>query len=250
MNRVRELPAVTEAFGAPDRFMTPRRVRVIRAAPLGTPVNFVVNNRKDRIHGHQIKGLFYEQDVLQILARRFPKNGVFVDIGANIGNHTLFMLTHGNASRVIPVEPNPDAIRLFAAMVRLNDLEDRVERKTLGYGIGGENVGGYSIHDPKGNLGWVRLTHGEGEIELRTGDTLFADEPRIDMIKIDVEGMEIQALSGLNATISRHRPMLFVEVDEVNRDAFFELQQQLGYRIVEETKRTKQNQNFLMEPQS
>ena len=85
---------------------------------------------------------------------------------------------------------------------------------------------------------------------MRTGDTLFADEPRIDMIKIDVEGMEIQALSGLNATISRHRPMLFVEVDEVNRDAFFELQQQLGYRIVEETKRTKQNQNFLMEPQS
>ena len=248
MDAIELHPSVVDAFGQPGHFVNPRGSRVIRATPLGTPVYFVINNKRDRIHGHQLKGVFYEQDVLQILAQHMPINGVFVDIGANIGNHALFMLRHGGARRVIPIEPNPDAIRLLAAMVRLNGLDDDVERATLGYGIGAENVGGYAIHNPKGNLGWVRLTQGDGEIELRTGDTLLANEARIDFIKIDVEGMEIEALSGLEGTIARHRPMMFIEVDTINRDAFFDAMKRFDYAIEHEFAQTKQNQNFLLRP--
>lgn len=242
------LPVVAQFFGDSGRYVSPRGTRVIRANPLGTPVYFVVNNRKDRIHKRQLKGFFYEQDILKILAEHIPEGGVFVDVGANIGNHTLFMLRHSKASRVVPIEPNPDAIQLFAAMVRLNGLEDRVEKATLGYGIGSENVGGYAIHSPKGNLGWARLKEGAGDIELRTGDRLLTHEDRIDLIKIDVEGMEIGALAGLNATIKKFRPKIFVEVDTLNRDAFFTTLKTLNYSTINEFAPTRQNQNFLVGP--
>lgn len=241
-------PVVIELFGDAERYISPRGARVIRASPLGIPVFFVIYNRKDRIHKLQLKGLFYEQEILKILSDHMPDGGVFVDVGANIGNHTLFMLRHGGASRAVPIEPNPEAIRLFAAMVRLNGLDAKVERATLGYGIGSENVEGYAIHNPKGNLGWARLTKGEGDIELRTGDSLLAREDRIDLIKIDVEGMEISALAGLSATIKRFRPKIFVEVDILNRDEFFTVLKTLNYTTIKEFPQMRQNQNFLLGP--
>ncbi len=242
-------PAVARALDKPARYMTPEGARVVVAAPLGRAVYFVIDNGEDRIHRCQARGEFYEQAVLVGLARHLPEGGVFVDIGANIGNHTLFMALHGGAGRVIPIEPNPAAIRLLAGAVRLNRIEDRVELRALGYGLGDADAGGYAIHDPKGNLGWARLTEGGGDIEVRRGDTLLAGEPQIDMIKIDVEGMEIAALSGLEETIARCRPMLFVEVDHSNRGAFDELMARYRYACAEEHKASRVNQNLLMVPE-
>jgi len=241
-------PAVAAALGAPDRFVTPRGARVVRATYRGRPVLFVINNRQDRIHKTQLRGLFYEQDQLERMAEHMPPGGVFCDIGANIGNHSLYMALFGGAGRVIPMEPNPKAIQLLVAAAVLNGVTDRVAVETLGYGIGDSDAEGYGIDAPKRNLGWARLAEGAGDIPLRRGDTILADEPRVDFIKIDVEGMEIAALSGLRATLARCRPKLFVEVDHTNRPAFDALVARLGYRVLHSAEPTRINQNLLLGP--
>jgi hypothetical protein len=56
------------------------------------------------------------------------------------------------------------------------------------------------------------------------------DAERIDGIKIDVQGMEIQALKGMFATLQRHRPKLVIEIHEgVSRDELLELIEAAGY---------------------
>jgi FkbM family methyltransferase len=215
-----------------------------------TPVIFNVDNPKDRIHIRHRKGFFYEEKVLETIAGHFPKGGTFCDIGANVGNHALYMLLLGGAARVIPVEPNPDAIALFCANIMLNRLADRVDFTTLGYGLGGANSDDMAIHAPKGNLGWARLRHaeqGEATISVRTGDTLLGDT-HVDFIKMDVEGMEIGALEGLQATIARDRPVLFVEVDHANSDAFQALMAGYDYGVHTAFDKSGVNQNFLLLP--
>lgn len=241
-------PAVAAAMGRHAHFITPKGARVVRAAPLGRDVFFVVNNGADRIHRKQTKGVFYEQDTLRIMAQHMPEGGVFVDIGANIGNHSLFMAVHGGAARIVPVEANPEAIALFVAVMRLNGLGDRVAFEALGYGAGDHDGEGFAIAAPKGNLGWARVVEGGGDIALRTGDSLLAGERRVDMIKIDVEGMEIAALAGLRKTVAAHRPVLFVEVDHGNAGDFDALMAEWGYAPVHVFEPSRMNRNYLMAP--
>ena len=53
------------------------------------------------------------------------------------------------------------------------------------------------------------------------GDALLSGH-RIDFLKIDVEGMEIDVLEGLKRTITEQRPRIFIEVDNSNVGKFFE----------------------------
>jgi len=241
-------PTVVDAFGSEDWFISPKGSRVVIAEPLGRRVFFVVSNRRENIHRRLMQGSFYEQNILIGLRKFFPPGGVFVDIGANIGNHTLFMATHGDARRVIPIEPNANAFRLLVAMLRINGIEDRVVLDHLGIGLAAEAGEGFGIDEVDGFLGLGQMVAGSGEIAVKTGDAVLADEPRIDMIKIDVEAMEMPVLAGLSETIARHRPTLFVEVDNLEISAFKNLMEKLNYKPLQRYKATKSNQNFLMGP--
>ena len=241
-------PAVRRALGNPFRYVTPRKTRTVVSHRYGRPVLFCVNNPEDRIHIRQTKGFFYEEDELAIMAEHMPKGGTFCDVGANVGNHSLYMLLMAGAGRVIPVEPNPEAVMLLAANMMLNGVADKVAWETLGVGLDQASDDNRAIHSPKGNLGWAKLKEaGEGDeaISVRAGDDLFTGM-QIDVLKMDVEGMEIGALKGLRETFKRCKPALFIEVDHNNADAFHALMQDYGYAMVQEFKSTRVNQNFLL----
>ena len=53
-------------------------------------IRFFVGNRYDLVQAHHFRGKFYEAEELDIIRRYFKVNGVFVDIGANVCNHTIF----------------------------------------------------------------------------------------------------------------------------------------------------------------
>lgn len=53
---------------------------------------------------------FYEADLLEYLYYAVPHAGLFVDVGANIGNHTLFFARY-MAERVLAIEPQPETFR-------------------------------------------------------------------------------------------------------------------------------------------
>ena len=178
---------------------------------------FLVINPADAIQRHHSAGGFHEQEILGLIKAYF-KGGTFLDIGANVGNHSIFIAKAFPDAKVIAFEPHPDAFALLAANVSFNRLNDRISviNKALSDGY-------YTatIRTPAHNLGGSTL---ELQIRGRSAaeyfdicSTVIGDDyinTIVDFIKIDVEGHELKVLSGLSNTLKKMKPTIFVEVDE------------------------------------
>jgi hypothetical protein len=92
----------------------------------GQRVLFATDKTHDPIQRAHRNGTFYEAEDLALIAPHVPQGSTFVDIGANVGNHTVYAAMILGVARVIPVEPNPLALRLLMLNVMMNGLEDRV----------------------------------------------------------------------------------------------------------------------------
>lgn len=209
-------------------------------------ITFCTNMENDPIQRNHRKGTFYELSELKEIEAVFPKGGTFVDIGANVGNHTIFAAAYMNASKVVPVEPNPAAYRLLIQNILLNGLEDIVDFSHLGIGLSDSVESGYAVQKRTRNLGAARLMKRDGGgLSVVPADQLLEEE-KPDFIKIDVEGMELRVLDGLAATVERCSPHLMVEVDLENDDAFQDWRRAAGYDVVSSNQRYKQNRNYLL----
>lgn len=156
-----------------------------------------------------------------------------VDIGANIGCHTVFMAGKvGPGGRVIAFEPQRIVHQALCANLALNAINNTraihaatgAETSTvivpnINYGAGG-NFGGVSLGE---------YTQGES-VEVRTIDSL--NLKACHLIKIDAEGMENETIAGASETLKKCGPYLYVENDRRERSA--ELIERLlvaGYRL-------------------
>lgn len=192
---------------------------------------------------------FYEEAELATLKAVFPEGGVYVDIGANIGNHALYVATFLAPSRVIPFEPNRPAVKVLFENIGLNGLFPIFDISHLGLGLSDTVGADFRMETPHAqNLGMTHMVEGGGDVPLTTGDEALAGEARIDLIKIDIEGMEMRALKGLKETIARTRPRILIEVDHGNRNEFDAWLQSAGYAIEQSFTRMAANQNFLLKP--
>ena len=195
---------------------------IVSSRIMGQCVSFFVADETDLIQKEHFEGKFYESEELKIVSEFFHPGEIFVDIGANVGNHTVFVARFLSPLRVIVIEPNPAALAILKANIALNHLDSRVDASHLGIGL--SNISARAVAmTPAGNLGGTRLQFCEEQSGLRVvpGDALLF-EHRIDFLKIDVEGMEIDVLDGLKRTIAEQRPRIFIEVDNPNVGKFFE----------------------------
>lgn len=231
----------------PDLVVSPAG-QVVRSVIDGQPVFFTLTNVLDVIQAEHLAGRFYEPEELEIIRQHCPKDAVFADIGANIGNHSLFALKMLGVRKLIPFEPNPVAIAVLTSNLGLNGELGRCDLSHLGLGLSDRAQDGLSMEydQPKTNLGGGRMVAG-GDLRVIRGDEALADET-VDFIKIDVEGMEMQVLGGLAGTIARCRPIFFIEVDEQNRDAFLAWVKTNAYEVAATFRRYKVNENFLLKP--
>lgn len=182
----------------------------------------------DPVFASYAKGVFYEAQMLEMLRRWMPAGGIFVDIGAHVGNHTLFMLRHGGAGQAIPLEFNPRATRLLTEMMEMNGLTDRVDLQHLGLGLT-EDRGKREAFGSKKNLANNRLREGFVEkINTRPGDVLLRDAD-VDMVKIDVNGDEREVLKGMRKTMKRKRPVLALDLTRPKSKKALPLVGRLGY---------------------
>ena len=222
------------------------RGTVVTAPVRGRSVRFFVANDRDALQSVHRQGRFYEAEELEIIARHFG-GGLFVDVGANVGNHTLYALLFLGAERVIAVEPQPAALAILDINLRLNGLRDRVDVHPLGLA---DRPGRAGATPAVNNLAATRLTPGDeaGIYELARGDDLLGGE-QVGFIKIDVEGLELAVLEGLRETLLRCRPPLFVEVENANLPAFEAFCASVGYRIVERYRRYRVNINIVAVPE-
>lgn len=181
-----------------------------------------------------------------LILPHLPSGSDCVDIGANIGNHSLFFSKH--FARVIAFEPNPTARSLLDLNLRMNGVRN-VEVRPTGLSDG-EGTTRLSVCID--NLGATRLRSlamdepgfsdrvvEEVEIELATGDSLLDHDRPIGFIKIDVEGLEQKVLLGLAQTVKRHRPVIMLEqlassIDaKTGRSSVSDIMASHGYRPYE-----------------
>lgn len=142
-----------------------------------------------------------------------------IDVGANIGD-TLLSLGQrvGPEGRAIGFEANPSTLKKCQANIALNAMRwVRVE----GVGLGAEaGELGFGSAAP-GNSGADRFMPGSGgaiKVPVVPLDLYVREQAldRIDLIKIDVEGFEMNVLLGADATLARFRPVLFLELSDDN----------------------------------
>lgn len=213
-------------------------------------VKFYIQNDLDHIQSIHRSGHFYEAEELLIIQSELSENDVFLDIGANIGNHAIFVGLMTKVRKIIAFEPNPPAIAVLKRNIQINHLEHKIDVSCLGIGLG-ERMEMASTRFTDKNWGGARMNSAPGQdrpsIPVVTGDVLLAKED-VNFIKIDVEGMEMRVLDGLRRTIARHRPKIFIEVDQENTEAFHQWCKDNAYTVTQRFRRYKTNENFLIVP--
>ena len=176
----------------------------------GKQTQFFLPNTKDHIQGivanYQV---FYEESMLMDIKSRVPEDSVIIDVGAYIGNHSTFFAQHCKA-KVFSIEPNREAFDLLEKNIQLNGLQNKIT--LLNYGIGKRPGKGSIVGGSEDNLGMRQLEGDvEGEVVIETIDHLFSELNRVDVIKIDVEGMEMDVLQGAADILKKHKPLLYIE---------------------------------------
>jgi FkbM family methyltransferase len=168
-----------------------------------------------------------------------------VDVGANTGNHTLFFAAFMDAELVTPIEPLPRAASAIRAMVRENRLGN-VDLSLLGCALGSERGALRPVLSQTAGLG---ATHFEadpsGTVPVAPLDQVISG--RVDLIKIDAEGMEMQVLAGAAGTIATQHPLLYVEVVDEGVAEFMQWVDGNGYRV-EKLFPDKTHCNYLLLP--
>ncbi len=178
----------------------------------------------------------YEGRELDTLSRfifsRLPRNSVALDIGANIGNHSVFFSRHFD--RVVAFEPNP----MVAAVLYSNTIGLRRTIDVVPLGLS-DAPGKVFLEICEKNLGgsWIRDTPSDNtiEIEVKTLDSIVQELAldKVSFIKIDVEGYEDKVIAGAEKLLRSSRPIIVFEgiytADPEKGKAVSALLSDLGY---------------------
>ncbi len=145
---------------------------------------------------------------------RSIKSGLILDVGANIGNHTLFFCNECEAEFVHCFEPIASTRKVLEKNIAINHLSQRVSIHPVAVGAASGRAR-ISYYD-KNNIGSTALTpEASGEILITSIDDLAFDKG-IKLIKIDVEGFELEVIKGCMQTIRSNHPFIMIEI----RDEF------------------------------
>jgi FkbM family methyltransferase len=163
-------------------------------------------------------GAYSRQDVaraVEVLAAhgRLRRNSVFVDVGANIGTHTLYALRSGFFDRAIAVEPEPANLALLRANIALNRLADRVAIHGVAAGAA---PGTARLHIDEINRGAHSVLRRElplsVEVPMVRLDDIVKndglDRRLIGIVWTDVEGSEPECVAGMPELLAASVPLV------------------------------------------
>ena len=157
---------------------------------------------------------------------------VFVDVGAHIGKYALKVADLMKKGLVVAIEPNPENYKALLKGIKLNNLKNVIAL----------NIAAFDKNC------WIKLFIGEmsdhhtlkrdlkmGYIEVKAKalDNVLEELAlnRVDWIKIDVEGAEVEVLKGLENSLKKYHPKLIIEIWNENFNKVLEFMEKLGYSV-------------------
>lgn len=156
---------------------------------------------------------------IERMLRETPRGGMAIDVGAHKGAYTFWLARAvGRNGRVLAVEPQEHVAAALRRSLRAwgfsqAEVIQAAASNRSGQGrihIPRDSTHGASLHE----LGPDRVVD-VVPVRLLTIDELVADEglPRLDFVKIDAQGAELEIVEGGLATFARHHPSLLVEAE-------------------------------------
>lgn len=199
----------------------------------GQQLQFCLPDANDHIQKQiRLQARFYEQAMLDDISPKIREGGCVVDVGANIGNHTIYF-SKILGLPVVAFEPNPKALVLLRQNITLNKLDHLVDVHDVALGAS-DSIASVLDEDPH-NLGRASVKPAgctDTIVQVRRlADVMGSRTPAL--IKIDVEGMEPDVLQGAVPLLQRDRPLLLIEAATYEQLLAVEaLTRPLGYRCI------------------
>jgi FkbM family methyltransferase len=185
----------------------------------------------------------YERDTVRVLVDLLPPNGYFFDAGANVGMISVALGHRRPTATIIAVEAHPDNVAALKANVARNDKSIIVHHAALS-----DREGSITLHIGE-ESGHHSLAGNDDGIQVPavTIDALLGSVKRVDVMKMDIEGAEVQALRGGMQTLERGTIKAIVcEVVDAHleragssRRELFELLSSYGYTASPVTRRSR-----------
>jgi len=184
-----------------------------------------------------LQGRFEHQELAVLEKEVFPRlktRNCCLDIGANIGNHSIVFSSH--FEKVIALEPNPRVFDVLQLNARWNPKITPIQM--------GASDHRHTVQAivPRGNLGAAQIVESSS---IKAGDQIRFECERVDnliplheygnigFIKIDVEGYEFEALQGCESILKHAQPVLGFELlrqdHDKNADRIYQYLKHLGY---------------------
>lgn len=156
----------------------------------------------------------YETHILKEIMNHIHKGDTVIDIGANIGHHSLFMSRLvGENGKVIAFEPITYIREQFEKSILLNHIKNiTIEPVALG-----ERESTEKIHFSEGSVASSSIVNDVGGDKGETIRVVTLDSLSLSptFIKLDVEGYEFFALRGGEQTISKNHPVILMEYSPI-----------------------------------
>lgn len=157
-------------------------------------------------------GGVYDMVTTKFLRKVIHSGDVFLDVGANCGALTLVAASLIGEGKIYAFEPGAAIRSRLEANIEANgDLSDRIKVVPLGLGLTKSQLFYHEDENYRGN-GSLHISYGIPVDIISLDEWVLAENvDRIDVIKIDVEGMEYDVLLGGKATLAKFRPIIYFE---------------------------------------
>ena len=187
---------------------------------------------------HQRRAVGDSVSVSKYASRFIAPGAVCIDIGSCIGSISVPLWSIiGSDGKLISIEADPDNIARLGANLRLNGYSDRW---ILNAAVTDAD-GTIQLRRFVGQNGWQTLGDPEFARDVRYEfvkvkamrlDTIMADYglAKVDFIKIDVEGAELEVLRGAEQVLRSYQPIVMVEVTR-HHDEVARLLHEYGYQL-------------------
>lgn len=193
----------------------------------------VINDDEFVGHTARASGVFWEAWIADHVKTYYKEGTDILDIGANIGTHTLMFseigpvhsfepMYHQVLKKNLELNTLDNPVKIYAhALSDTNDTKNMFLPLRMPYGL--RNYGGTSMHMNE----TCKHENTAVPVECKTLDSVYDGVPSI--IKLDVENHELYVLKGAINTIKMHKPTIFIEITDYETSEVRKLLEDFGY---------------------